>query len=154
MKYAAMILTGMLVFGMALMPTGTADEIEGTYAISATPGLSVTACPGLDEPANFCTGGYIFSADLYDSAPTAMTIADASGGSVDFTICQNWAPEDPDSFCGEEGEPRVSDCGSAADLSESEVDFDAEFATAVFIRLWEPECPDTVATSGTITLTI
>lgn len=145
MKQATMILTGLLVFGMAFLPAGSAEEVEGTYAISATPGVSVTACP---SEVDFCTGGYIFSADLYDSEPLQVDIADASGGAVDATVCQNFDGE----FCGSEGDPRVDGCATSFDLGESEEPFVADTNTAVFIRLWDPECPDTVATSGTITL--
>lgn len=154
-------MAGLLVLGLALVPTGlSAHEIEREYTTSTTPGISLVWCPfggdGIEDTGIVpCIGGVQFSADENDGEdPQEATFADVSGGAVDFTVGQDF---DENNIVCEEGEPCVAKCGTSAVLDGSDPDgsgvaFSSEYGIATFVRLWAPECPDTVATSGTITV--
>lgn len=154
MRTTTIGLAAALVAGVALLPFAAASHsMSGNYDTATTPGLSLVWCP-LGNDGGPCIGGVQFSADQVGGhTPRSTVFSDASGGDVHFTICQDF---DGNSICGEAGEPTVAKCGTSGTLSgagsESEVPFSGAFGIATFIRIWDPDCPATVATTGSVTV--
>jgi len=123
-------------------------------SIGTTPGLSVVCSPDcLGEP-GLNIGGYTFEAT--GSAPISVKIADTSGGSVSYTVCQDFDGK----LCGDQSstaangpEPRIVGCGTTVDLTKSSVPFRGTAKTSVFIRLVDPQTCAGTALGGTITMT-
>lgn len=171
------VVAGLAFVMLMVIPPGVADhELESTY-VTAGPVVGVLTCPfGPDGAA--CLGGGWFNPQDYPqepfhTRPIQLTVSDFSGSDVDFMACQAWGDGTP--LCGEqpnehgEYEPRVKKCGTSADLragpdtnvpagAEHEdgesvgQSFSSHERTSVYIRAWSPECPDSLATAGTITL--
>lgn len=138
------------------MPVHASGARSDAYTTATTwpVGLSCTPdCLGTgDLGLALNVGGVNFEPD--GATPSSVTVADAGGADVYFTVCQDF---NDDGFCGDDGtlgvaEPNVIVCGTSADLATSLVPFSAAYTTSVFVTAFEPSCQG-VATSGTVTLT-
>lgn len=138
-----------LAFVLSAAPA-TAREATGSYAVASTPVISVVCSPNCLGVEGANIGGYRFGA-LANEVPTSVSIDDASGGNVPFTVCQDL---NLDSLCGNTDptigplEPRVVGCGKDATLTG----FAPGVITSVFVRALDASCAGG-ATSGTITMT-
>lgn len=120
---------------LGALPAQAADQ-TGTYTIGTTPGLSVTCSPDCLGVPDLNIGGYSFPATA--TAPTGVDIADASGGPVSFTVCQD---TNADTVCGNTDttvgplEPRIDGCATSGDLTTATIPFQPDLPTSVFVRL-------------------
>jgi hypothetical protein len=130
---------------LALSPGVSASTATGSYTIATTPGLSVVCSPNCLGVPGANIGGFQFPAN--GAQPVSVSIADASGGAVSFTVCQD---TNGNGLCGEAGEPNVVRCGKSALLGSA---FNPALEISVFVRITNNDCVGNVATSGTITIT-
>jgi hypothetical protein len=137
---------------LASQSSFASHSVEGSYTLAT---VVVSCAPDcLGEP-GLNLGGYKFA--IEDEVPVTATVADASGGAVAFSVCQDFnanaiCGEAADPNLGTAAEPQVVVCGTTADLTKSTVPFVATKETSVFVSLIDADCAG-VATSGTVTLT-
>lgn len=138
---------------MMVASTSHADTNEYTGNYTGAP-VGTGLWLGLGDPDVGDFGGVGFAGT--EGTPVGLTIADATGSALAFTVAQDL---DGDTTAGEAGEPSISGCGTSADLAAAAVEFQEGFEIIVFLRsvarvrttpAVEP-CPG-LATHGTITL--
>lgn len=148
----AFVTAAAIVFALAL-PVASAHETTRSYE-AANAGtncfdLEVLVPEACDDDTTDGYGGGVFEAN--GEQPATVTVTDDVAGPVYFLACQN---PDGDQVCGQTGEPAVFGCGSA-DLSESEIPFDPELDTQVYVyaaaTLAPADCG--IGTTGTIQVT-
>lgn len=156
MKRSLILFGALCLLTMFAHPAAAAHSSSKTYETSAV-AVSLTGGPaGLD------VGGVQFTVEDHDGqVPTSVEIADASLGAVSWIVCQDTVDsEQGDIDCGvDAGEPRVTGCSQAGDLSdpdrpdtEVEETWDPDTQIIVFINTASETCPGAVATTGTVTL--
>lgn len=133
---AAAFLAGVLAF----TAPASAHAVQQGYALASTPVVSFQTTVN-----DLHLGGANFEAN--GEVPVHVDIADATGGPVSYTICQ----DSNGALCGEAGEPAVVGCGTTANLAASAVPFRPDLPTVVFVRIASQGCGG-VGTSGTITV--
>lgn len=132
-----------------------AESYTGTYS-GGLVGAGLWVNTGDPDVGDF--GGFSFSGT--EGVPVSVTIADASGGPVAWTVSQDL---NGDLTAGDPvfSEPTISGCGTVGSLAGSAFPFQEGFAITVFLRSVVrvnrstgevAPCPG-VATHGTITLT-
>lgn len=141
MRTALAMVSALMLIG-AFVPSASASHtLEKEYAISGGVGLTVSCgdCAnailgfaGAPEGAPVVNlGGATFNHTNVDGeVPSSVAIADATGGPVPFTVCQDL---DANGICGDnETEPSLSACATSADLS-GEDRWDASEDVLVFV---------------------
>ena len=141
-----------VVAATLLMTHVSADTTtDAAYTAPTTPLVSLTLTGG----ATGNVGGVKFEAN--GETPTFVSVSDASGLAVAFTVCQDQDAAGPanNGTCDAD-EPSVSGCGTA-DLTTSAVAFDAVHPVDVFVTVTgdptaSPFCAGP-ATTGVVSLT-
>lgn len=138
---------------MLVASTSHATETyTGTYTGAlAGAGLWLNTQDEAPEVGGF--GGYQFQGT--EGEPLSLTIEDASGGIVAYTVAQDL---NNNLQSGEAGEPSVSGCGKGGSLEGSLVPFQEGLPVTVFLYsaargLVPPRPCQGVVTHGTLTLT-
>lgn len=141
MSHHILVIVLVLASALGLTPAA-AESSTGAYAAPTTPLISP-----FGSVAGQNVGGVKFAPG--PGTPVAVDIADRSGASVPYTVCQD---TDEDGICGEEGEPVVEGCGTGVSLADAPAPFSADHPVTVFVRAADLAC-DGRATSGSVTLT-
>lgn len=145
LSMAALVLSIMMVASTSYAST---NEYTGTYTGSLA-GAGLWLQTGDPDLGDF--GGFGFEGT--EGVPTAISITDATGGSVGYTIAQDL---DGDLTAGETGvEPSVSGCGKGGSLEASAIPFVEGARIVVFLYSGANglrPCAG-AATHGTLTLT-